>query len=113
MLIGSEAKLTRKLMKSMEDLPPSRLQLVRQKSAWCNAANLVDYFRKLQVALAPYMEILRPVVVLDVIAQPFARSSHARCARMRVGISICSCRNNKYSTATGRFWVQKFQGLAC
>ena len=66
MLIGSEAKLTRKLMKSMEDLPPSRLQLVRQKSAWCNAANLVDYFRKLQVALAPYMEILRPVVVLDV-----------------------------------------------
>jgi len=66
MLIGCEAKLTRKLMKSMEDLPPSKLQLVRQKSAWCNAANLVDYFKKLQVALAPYVEILRPVVVLDV-----------------------------------------------
>ena len=113
MLIGCEAKLTRKLMKSMEDLPPSKLQLVRQKRAWCNAANLVDYFKKLQVALAPYVEILRPVVVLDVAPSHLPEAAHARRARMRAGISICSCGNNKYSTTTGCLWVQKFQVLAC
>ena len=53
-LIGSKTRLTRKLLRAQKALPPTRLKIIAQKSAWTSAANLVQLLRDIGEVLKLY-----------------------------------------------------------
>ena len=53
-LIGSKTRLTRKLLRAQKALPPTRLKIIAQKSAWTSAANMVQLLRDIGEVLKLY-----------------------------------------------------------
>ena len=66
LLVGNKSKLTRRFMSEIAEMPPSKLQVIRQDSAWLNIANMEQVLRLLKAALSPFMEEWQPLLLLDV-----------------------------------------------
>ena len=66
LLVGNKSKLTRRFMSEIAEMPPSKLQVIRQDSAWLNLANMEQVLRLLKAALSPFMEEWQPLLLLDV-----------------------------------------------
>ena len=75
-LIGSKTRLTRKLLRAQKALPPTRLKIIAQKSAWTSAANLVQLLRDIGEVLKLYPG-KQGILLLDCAPRPLAKGGHA------------------------------------
>ena len=65
MNLGNEHTLPAKQMGKLRSSLPGNVKLIRQKSAWNNAALFAQVICWLGVALAPWMDLLQPILSFD------------------------------------------------
>ena len=66
-LVGTEATISKKLLKAYNALPKTKLQVLRRKTAWVTSAEMVLILRELARALKPHCgaEKCVPILCLD------------------------------------------------
>lgn len=85
-LVTAETRLPKKLHRAFKALPPTKLQLLRQKSSWVTAGSMVAIMTALKTALQPIVPAMKPILLLD-CALPHLPKRVMSCAR-KLGIQL-------------------------
>ena len=83
-LIANERTLTLVELEQLRRTLPPNVKLLRQKSAWMNAANFTSCVRLFGATLAPHRRTVQPVLLLDALKQHYNPRSFAACASHRI-----------------------------
>lgn len=64
-LLARKAGMSNKLFRGFHALPRTRLQLLRQSTAWATSQTMITIFKELKKALVPFLASYRPILMLD------------------------------------------------
>ena len=83
-IVGNEKTFTAREFASLQSSCPANVKLVRQKSAWNNEELCAQIIRWLATALAPHLEGLQPVLLLDAAKIHTAPAVLAACSACHI-----------------------------
>lgn len=64
-LFCSQKRLPQKMAKAFDALPPTKLRLLRGKSAWATVDSMIQIVASLRKALQPWIPKVKPILLLD------------------------------------------------
>jgi hypothetical protein len=81
LIIGNERTLLVRELPALRRNAPSNVVLVRQKSAWNNAALMANIVGRIAAAVRPYLDAYQPVLIMDVVSLHTRRVVLEACRR--------------------------------
>ena len=96
--IGTQVKLTKKLLRAQRALPQTRLRVLRQKSAWTSAANSAQILKEIAEVLKSFPS-KQGVVLLDLCAGTPATAGHGNGTQVQAAAYIYPSADNGLPTA--------------
>lgn len=83
-LIGNESTFLVGLLPTLIAERPPNVRLFRQKSAWNNGPTCAAIIRLLATALAPYTDVMQPILMLDAVRLHTTRHVLAACNASKI-----------------------------
>ena len=83
-IIGNEHTFLKAGFADLQAACPANVRLIRQKSAWNDQALCASIVRWLGMALAPHMDRVQPILLLDAVPLHTAKNVLSACSRYRI-----------------------------